>query len=352
MLVLLMLVVHLSGCVWLPVTGEDSFSERWTNDYWDTLLGSDIEIIKKKLASVSWKQLNEADQKHLYFQSNREFGFVIFGAPYGQAGGGFIGDQTVCYRLSFDETGRLYQSDRKTSSDLVSVIGSDGIVDCRKVLWTAGELAEIRKSLMANAAKGDRDAALILAEEYGDTAPLGMLAVATNDIALARVLVVEYSDIWALTKLASADLGADKEIKSSIGFRQSPQTRLGGLSAQEIEALARKGDSEAQFYLYYFRSSSTPFFWLCRAADQGHPAALFRLGGLYRSENFELEKNLPLSFKWYRLSRDRGVTAAEDMLYSTKKAMTRGQLAIAEQMYAEWLPGQCKMEIERNRIRD
>lgn len=363
-LVLLILLAHLSGCVWLPIPDDDSLIGMWSAEDWESLMGRDIGSVEPELPGGPRKEVTENGRRHIVFTSYRDFGFLFAAAPY-SAAGGFIGEQAACYRFSFDGEGRLYQIDQKYSTNVLDFDGLTDLVDCRYLFWTVEELAEIRRSQEALAAEGDKEAALIMLREYGDSAPLNKLVIATKDISLARMLAEEYGDFGPLTELAHNDAKADKQLELLSRTRRLPRTDLAGLSAAEINTLAHKGDAEAQFSLYWgdaeapfsfyyrqYQSRSDPsrLLWLCRAADQGHYIAQYRLGDLYSSENTELKRNLPLSFVWYKLSAVKGVPVAKAALESVKSAMTQKQLTQAEQLYIDWTPGQCEIEIEQNRF--
>jgi hypothetical protein len=256
--------------------------------------------------------------------------------------------QYRCFRYTFSEDDKLQGFD---SGYFVSDATSTKN-DCIDVFWTREELASIRKSQEDLAAAGDQAAAWIMAEEYGDTGPLSKIALSTEDIALARTLAVEYNDHGPLAELAARDTKTEKELGLSSRSRKPQLTSLAALSDDEIDRLAEEGDPEAQFQRYLSIADSDPLEWLCRAADNGHPSAQYRLGTLYWFGDTELERNLLLSYKWHRLSAAKGTQNSMRALVYVEAAMSPAQLSQAQQLYIDWAPGQCAMEIEQNRIRN
>ena len=70
---------------------------------------------------------------------------------------------------------------------------------------------------------------------------------------------------------------------------------------------ADKGDTEKQLKLYWQSpKGSENTRWVCRAADQGHPAAQSRLGFLYSYGGEGLPKDMAKALMWYRLSASNG----------------------------------------------
>lgn len=362
---MLVVLLSLSGCVWLPVGGDDHFHYQWSGEDWISLIGTDKATLRRKLAMASnrsaetvlWQELTEPDRTHLLFRSSRDFGLVIFASTH-NAGGGLMGWQTTCYRLSFDDQGKLYDAGSiAADTDFLAGLSSDDAVDCRKAFWSTEELASIRAFQENLAAKGDRDALLIMAKEHGDTAPLREYVIDNQDIPLARTLAEEYGDFSPLTEFARNDEVAERELERAVRAR-GPSTRFVPVTAKaeiraEIAERANSGDAEAQFALYRTKeeSLSTPdrLRWLCLAADQGHPLAQSRLGDLYWFGDNELNKNLALSYKWHRLSSVKGTSGAKRAIVTLKSSMTPDELEKAEQAYVDWRPGQCQSEVEQHR---
>ena len=81
---------------------------------------------------------------------------------------------------------------------------------------------------------------------------------------------------------------------------------------QGIQVSANTGNSDGQFQLGMFFKSMGPdqdleeaVVWLKRSARQGHPAAQFEVGGMYKTGE-GVRKNRVLSMKWMLLATAAG----------------------------------------------
>jgi len=117
-------------------------------------------------------------------------------------------------------------------------------------------------------------------------------------------------------------------------------------AVQETRKRAEKGDAASQFALYRIADAPERFVWLCRAADQGYAAAQLELGRLYWKGLKGVKQDSRWAYAWYSLAAQGGYKDWEVWeLPSLTSQMTPRQLSQAQQMLAEWEPGQCEREL-------
>jgi hypothetical protein len=133
---------------------------------------------------------------------------------------------------------------------------------------------------------------------------------------------------------------------------------LGGLI--DIDLYSRMGVSpiaEEQYRQYLVRSPNNPsrLFYLCRAADQGHPNAQEEVGNRFAQGIDGVRQDLRRAYVWYLRaatkfkpdytspSHRRRVMSLE----SIRREMTSEQVVEAEILLADWKPGQCEREFTR-----
>jgi len=103
-----------------------------------------------------------------------------------------------------------------------------------------------------------------------------------------------------------------------------------------------RGETELQFYWDDIYSDEA-LTWLCRAADQGNPAARYRFGLLYEKGAEGLPQDLVQSYVWYRLSESNGVyMRAGEQAVRVLSHMTAAQAMEAERLIRDWQPGTCE----------
>lgn len=110
---------------------------------------------------------------------------------------------------------------------------------------------------------------------------------------------------------------------------------------------AEEGDPVAQLRLYNLIDDPENLFWLCRAADQGYPAAQKEVGRLYWEGLRGVRRNRVRAHVWFSLSAstDHNESEVQEMLAKYDKEMTSEQIAEAERELATWTPGQCQVEL-------
>jgi TPR repeat protein len=121
----------------------------------------------------------------------------------------------------------------------------------------------------------------------------------------------------------------------------------------EREQLANAGDPEAQMQLYY----SNPYApdalrWLCRSADQSHPHAMNELATYYWTGRRGIEQDLTRAYLWYSLAVRAGHEEYRWKLREVAGSITHEQRARAEEMLADWRPGQCERDLRMGQHED
>jgi hypothetical protein len=115
-----------------------------------------------------------------------------------------------------------------------------------------------------------------------------------------------------------------------------------------LKITEKSGDAESHLRLYWSTSAPDRLKWLCRAAIQGNPEALYRLGFLHEHGKETVKKDYVKAYQWYRLSanvRDDwgggvAMSAANRMAWN----LTSEQLAESDRCISKRFPGQCVIE--------
>jgi hypothetical protein len=109
---------------------------------------------------------------------------------------------------------------------------------------------------------------------------------------------------------------------------------------------ADKGDAEKQFKLYWqLPTGPENTRWVCRAADQGHPAAQSRLGFLYSYGSEGLPKDTAKALMWYQLSASNGSQDASSEITRIQQTLTADQYTRSQELLRDWQPGLCELDI-------
>lgn len=135
----------------------------------------------------------------------------------------------------------------------------------------------------------------------------------------------------------------------AIMAAETPVDTSSSYTTQLIEK-AKHGDAEAQLQYYYYLRRQKPMeahIWLCKAADQGHPQARYRLALLYENGYEGIKKDLIRAYIWYRLSENTGNSwGGKKAQILEKEYLDTHDLVIAKKTIKEWKPGQCMIELD------
>jgi TPR repeat protein len=130
--------------------------------------------------------------------------------------------------------------------------------------------------------------------------------------------------------------------------RTTPPSRyneIAGLTHEKLLALAEEGNREAQLQLYWIAGEPNRLAWLCRAADQAHPDAQYRIGLLHQYGNEGVQQDPILAYMWYRLAASNGHATAAVDAERILNGLTSEQAAQAEVLVRRWWPGDCEREL-------
>jgi len=118
---------------------------------------------------------------------------------------------------------------------------------------------------------------------------------------------------------------------------------IAGLTPDQLLAKAERGDAEARLQLYWSPRAPNRLSWLCRAADQGHPDAQYRLGLLHQYGKEGITQDPVQAYMWYRLAAANGHHPAAVEAQALLEKLTAGQAMEAEVFLLKWAPGQCAL---------
>ena len=136
-----------------------------------------------------------------------------------------------------------------------------------------------------------------------------------------------------------------KELVDTEQREASESDEVAGLSDEQLETVANRGDRWAQLQLYYSRGGIEGLVWLCRAADQAHPQARYRLGVLYEKGSAILPNDYVKAYQWYMLGSAVGDYWSKKAAKRIRNNLTPEQLIDGERLISDWHPGQCEREI-------
>ncbi len=112
----------------------------------------------------------------------------------------------------------------------------------------------------------------------------------------------------------------------------------GKAALAQLKPLAMRGDAEAQYYLgrlYYYeelglrRNYRSSARWFRRAADQGHAAAQYKLGGMYFSGR-GVPPDDRLAIRWWRHAAEQGHGESQNnlgALFANGRGVPRNMVA-------------------------
>ncbi len=146
------------------------------------------------------------------------------------------------------------------------------------------------------------------------------------------VLVVHYLDdtlVWAglVFDTTPGRVVADYERREAARL-----VRLGALA----------GDRKAMWsYAHALVAPKKAWVWFCRAANEGLPAAQYRLGNYYHHGNDPIARDVVQAYLWYSLS---GASMDTRVLTNFIAEMTPDQIIEAERLVVEWKPNPTECE--------
>lgn len=128
-----------------------------------------------------------------------------------------------------------------------------------------------------------------------------------------------------------------------------------------IKSDAEAGNVDAQFQLgsYPGLRQEEKWVWLCRAANQGHASASYRVAEHFRYGHRPISQDYKKAYTWYVLSMRFGspqikTWSREEQDYipalkALEKEMVPDEIVQARQSAADWKPSPSECEIERTK---
>jgi len=158
-------------------------------------------------------------------------------------------------------------------------------------------------------------------------------------------LFLEFDEANNLVRHTSRGPLPDYVYGGCIDYFYLPTTHA-RYAARRFLKVAAKGDAVTQLKLYWVSSTGpNNTILLCRAADQGHPTAQSRLGLLYSSGAEGLPKDMAKALMWYRLSVSNGSRDVSNKITKFQQTLTTDQYTRSQELYQDWQPGLCELDI-------
>jgi len=195
----------------------------------------------------------------------------------------------------------------------------------------------------------DRKSEMYTSEGKG----IGLAGIIPVPAGYLHYLIVAYDEAEQVKSLLLAAMPLDgghvdshRTFLSEMLFIPEYQEKRQRQIMLEREKSATEGDPEAQLQLYYGNPDSTyGLKWLCRSADQGHPHAQNELASLYLQGRRGINRDVASAYLWYSLALRNGHEEYRWRIEEVARLMTPEQSAQAEEMLANWQPGECERKL-------
>ena len=150
---------------------------------------------------------------------------------------------------------------------------------------------------------------------------------------------------------------AQAAIKASIEHAEknkpTPEQAWRAARREYLEERGHAGDPKAQYtlgQLYHLHRHGDAHYWMCEAANNGHPAAQLQLGHWYNEDRLEedpwpfigVTPDNQIAYMWYALAEKNGDTSGTPFLLDLKyNRLAPEELQAADAQLATWAPGSC-----------
>ena len=157
--------------------------------------------------------------------------------------------------------------------------------------------------------------------------------------------------VMIATNVASAAL------KASVDYAEknkpTPAQAWRASRRQYLEEQGHAGNASSQYavaQLYQGHRDGAAQFWMCKAANSGHPAAQLQLGHWYNEDRLtedpwpfiSVRPDDRVAYMWYSLAELNGERSGEPFRLQLKNdQLNDADLEAAEAMTAGWAPGSC-----------
>jgi TPR repeat protein len=133
-----------------------------------------------------------------------------------------------------------------------------------------------------------------------------------------------------------------------VGYSQNDEIlyyRLETLSPKILRGV-REGDAEAEYrYASTRLNNAEKWKWFCKAANKGHPGAMFQFGARSRPGTGTSKEDLVRAYMWYSLAFKHGNVYGANMRDQVAPQMTAPEIAEAERLVDEWQPDEAECEV-------
>lgn len=113
------------------------------------------------------------------------------------------------------------------------------------------------------------------------------------------------------------------------------------LRRTELLPKAEAGDIEAQYKIasLYYQDRKERWYWLCRAANGGHPEAMVMMGSkAILNENKAGKKEKKIALQWFLLAELAGSKNAVEIVRQLSASMHQEEISLVENQLERWKP--------------
>lgn len=158
-------------------------------------------------------------------------------------------------------------------------------------------------------------------------------------------------EVMIATNVASAALKASVEYAEKN--KPTPAEAWRAARRQYLEEQGHAGNVKAQYtlgQLYHVHRQSAAHFWMCKAANGGHPAAQLQLGHWYNEDRLDedpwpyisVRPDNRTAYMWYEMAEKNGDSSGTAFrLQLEYGGLAEEDLEAAKALSASWVPGSC-----------
>lgn len=182
--------------------------------------------------------------------------------------------------------------------------------------------------------------------DMGDACADGdVLACNPANYAIGGLAGVVFMPMGFVIGLASPEFEARHcaEVRRRAAVKKQPETPED--KRARLWVRAADGNAEAQFEVgeqvledETGKSRRAAWYWYCRAAQERHAEAQYRLGEYYEAGWDPVPRDLPQAYLWYELAADQRVKAAAEARAAVAAHLSAVEVAGAERRAAAWQP--------------
>ena len=389
--------VSLPGCVYVPPVWD-------INDEINTVSNMKEGVATREDVLDRLGEPNGNIEAHTFTYSGKESSGFLMLCIYYDCAGGLVGEEYWTVTIRFDESD--FVESIKTKPDPLGDPKARKAAKAKaargdpEALYQLGRSSGDRKQLerYCLAANGGLPIGQYHMARHFETGPEADYPTALfwHSLAAKGELPASQSALVRLTNLISEDEAA-ATLEKLENWKPNPaacdelfererllaeQERLANLEAQEEreriaateldatrlkqQEAAEQGSADDQYRLgrYHYdltfdgptseqaHHASEAWYWVCRAANNGHPAAQSLLGFLYSNDNPDrptpfIPKDLRKAYLWYSHAASNGRSEANAGKARLAESMATAEITEAQRLVAEWKPNPAECETAR-----